>query len=127
MLEKNLVQSKVNHESGKWDDQLAASPSSSEASPIKLIQSAHGQGQVGVRHFVDPPRLSHAPCILQFELARLNLKGCVMTEKSSLRGSDKENERYLAASFEQNHTRFHSLEAIGLPSSLEMLASRATS
>ncbi|MCJ1425218.1 hypothetical protein MMC29_003106 [Sticta canariensis] len=62
-----------------------------------------------------------------FELARMNLKGCVVTEKSSLRRSDKENERNLAASFEQNHIRFHSHGAINSLSSLEMLASRATS
>lgn len=98
MLEKNFVQPKVNHEIGKSDEQVVASPPSSEASTIKLIQSAHEQGRVGVRQFVNPPRLSHAPCPLQFELARMNWKGCVVTEKCSLRGSDKESERNLAAS-----------------------------
>lgn len=126
-LEKNFVQPKVNHKSGKLDDQVATSPPSSEASTIKLKRSAHEQGRVGVRHFVHTPRLSHAPCLLQFELARMNLEGYVVTETCSSRGSGKENERNLAASSEQNHSRFDSHKAINAPPSFGMLAIRATS
>lgn len=50
-----------------------------------------------------------------------------MTETGSSRGSDKGNERNLAPSSEQNHSRFDSHKAINSPPSFGMLAIRATS
>lgn len=127
-LEKNFMQAKINHESGRLDDQVAAgSPPSSEGSTIELEHPAHEQGRVGVRPFVHPPHFSHAPHHSQFELARMKLKGYVVTEAPSLGDCGNEDERNSAAGSEKTHTRFNIHEAMNSPFSINMLASRATS
>ena len=92
-------------------DQLAAgSTPSSECSTTLLEHPAHEQGQVEVRQFVDPPCSSHTPLPSQFELARIKLKGYVVTETPSLGDSGNEDDRNSTAGSEKKSSRFISHE-----------------
>ena len=88
----------------------AGSTPSSECSTIILEPSAHEQGQVEVRQFVDPPCSSHTPLPSQFELARIKLKGYVVTETPSLGDSGNEDDRNSTAGSEKKSSRFISHE-----------------